>query len=197
MGDIKKPPVETILHDKGYPDNDKGATFTSDDKLRVEAAVAESVGAYIHKFLKNGSSINLNIDGSTPVSFVTDRPLTDKKWYVKRISLLIRSSSINLTKFGGISALSNGIELKVKQNGGTEESVITSIKVNYEFLRYFNKFDILSYNIDVLWVVLDLPEGAAGSLTYTGDDYVKIIVKDDLTGLGGFTAHIEGYEVDE
>lgn len=155
-------------------------------------------GKYFIEFLRNSGSRQMNVDGSvTPVDF-TVGPGTGKKWYIAEALIAIEDSSINFTKFGGRSALTNGILIKVTENGVERDIVGEPIKRNagFSFIAYDSKISAASTDLmTVRWKISD--SGTFIRLLKSTSDIIKITVQDNLTSISEFSASLVGYEVDE
>lgn len=155
-------------------------------------------GIAFRGFVTNGISPDLNVDGSvTPVEFNVAPP-SGKIWYIHNISLVIEDNAINFTKFGGILALTNGVDFKVKQNGLSEE-LLANIKNNGEFYTFANQVLLESSVIDILVIQVNTKTntGTTFKLINSSDDNFKVVVNDDQTAINKFRIVVRGYEVDE
>ena len=138
-------------------------------------------------YLLDGSTKNMNVDGSvTPVVYEFAPSGTDI-FFINGVSILILDpGKTEADKFGSITALTNGLQLKVKTNGGTETE-ITNIQDNTDLTLTFNSDITLSNGAGDNW--LNDKDWFKG--TYQLDpivqidanqgDTIKIIVRDDLT----------------
>ena len=156
-------------------------------------------------------SPNLNIDGSsTPVVFyVSPSGLVDpsyatqgQKWDITRIIFAITdATAMDDAKFGGVTALTNGIIVRKKNNYYKN---IFNAKSNGDFALH--AYDV-TYVPDTLGPAGEYglrvrrsfagPEknGVTIRLDAETDDEIQIIVRDNLTGLTGFQAVVQGHIV--
>lgn len=185
-----------------------GVAIDSTNPLPVDAGLSEDAvvglnprpGRFLIQSPENGGSRDLNVDGSTtPVDFLLS-PATGKKVVVKTLVLVFVDTAIDFSKFGGIAAITNGLEIFTKEGGESERQINDALLDNADF--YGLATDILLQSTpgsDILKIELDLSAklGTQFELTATRGDYVKITVNDDLSGLNEFYAIIFGYEVDE
>jgi hypothetical protein len=194
--------VKIVDHIKQIPVNT--VTDGSIERLAVTAAGEIDTidvprpGTSFVKFLENAGSRDLNINGSgTPVTFTVSPP-SGKIWYIYTVSLLIEDSSINFSKFGGLAALTNGLDLKVKE-GGEVERLLENFKRNGDFYLFANRIELQSASTDMLQMSFTVREstGTVYQLTNSLSESLKAIVNDNLTGLDRFNILIRGYEVDE
>lgn len=146
---------------------------------------------------------NMNVNGSvTPVIFrVTPKNLTNGiKWDIVRVIFTIEDdTSMDTSKFGGISALTNGFVLRLK-NGTTKN--IFNVKSNGDFAN--RAYDI-SYDDRAPAGLFGLrvrrtfggaaKTGVTLRMEATTDDALQIIVADDLTALTTFTCVVQGHVV--
>lgn len=189
----------TVENDITVDQFGSGAQIDANVQGDVNAEDNPYPGASFIEYLKNGSSSDMNVDGSsTPVEF-TISPPSGKIWYVRTISIVIEDDNINFTKFGGIAgSLTNGVDFKVKQNG-LAEVLLANVKRNAEFASFTDELDITSASSDILIAHLKLRQnsGTSFKLVNSNSDYIKAVVNDDLDSLTGFKILIKGYEVDE
>ena len=142
----------------------------------------------------------MTIDGSsTPVEFIIT-PSSGKKFIMTRLSFTIEDEAINFTKFGGISALSNGCDLLVKEGGEAERNLSAqgALKTNAQFYIAGLSTHIQSETTDLLNSVIVFTEmGTSLVLKDSLSEYFKIVINDDLTNIKQFILIAQGYEVDE
>lgn len=164
----------------------------------IEASIDPRPGRFFAKFVENAGSKDLNVDGSvTPVIFLAV-PDTGKKLFVHTISLVLEDASINFIKFGGIPALTNGVDIKLKE-GGLAEVSVGNFKKNSDFYVFGNDIVLESASTDVLRVLAEIKtnSGTTFQLADANSEFFKIIVNDDLTSINRFNMLIRGFEVDE
>lgn len=173
------------------------------DRLKVDAVITLTPnprpGLRVAEFLKeSGGSSAVNVDGSvTPVTF-SAAPPTGKKWFIHSITLVIEDTSINFKKFGGIAALTNGIEIKAKE-GGLAEVTLGTFKTNGDFHAFTTDIRLDSAATDFLTVNANIKQntGTTLELADANSEILKVIVNDDLTTLDRFNVLIKGFEVAE
>jgi hypothetical protein len=200
MGDLNKRSADVSIHNST---TDAAVTTTTDgakerlDVSNVDVSDPKS-GNFTNVPLTNGGSSEMNVDGSsTPVSF-TAAPPTNKNIIVYRLLLVMEDASMSWKKFGGIAALTNGVDIKVTEDG-TERTISTDpIKTNRDYVWNCYDVEIDSATTDVLrmrWTF-----SRAGTVLVLKDsfsDNFKIVINDDVTGVDYYKATIQGYEVDE
>lgn len=200
MGDIQTEgdiEVQIKGFEAGGTGTIRGVNVTADNELAVAAAATLSPypGYGAATFVANGAITNMNVNGSvTPVSF-TAGPASGKIWYVHSISVSIEDGSMNFSKFGGLSALTNGFELRVKENGAAER-LMANIKKNGTFYLYSTDIIFESATTDILVAHINIWESSGTSIKLTYGDYFKGLVQDNLTGIDSFYMLVRGYEVD-
>ena len=180
---------------------ESGATVLS--KLdQIDNSLDENLspfpGLSQRKFFENTGSLDLNVDGSsTPVEFLVT-PNTGKIFYVYSISIVIEDNAINFTKFGGIIALTNGLDFKVTENG-LSEVTLTNIKTNGQFYTFANNVILESATIDILVAHINIKQstGTSIKLIDSNSDNLKIVINDNLTSINKFQVIARGYEVNE
>ena len=170
----------------------------SDNALDVNALPNPRPGKGFAVFLKNGGSNDLVVDGSsTPVTF-SAAPGTGKKWYIHSISILFEDTGINFNKFGGITALTNGVDLKITE-GGESERLGLNAKKNSDFYEFATAVILQSAATDVLSIRsnIKISQGTTFELKDSLSENVKVVVNDNLTGIDRFNVLVKGYEVSE
>ena len=161
MADInRKGDQEINIVDKISQDS---AGVTSENRLKVETSIIENQniinnprpGKGFRLYLLNGSSYNMAVDGSSfPVTF-QNAPENGKIWYIYTVSIILEDSSMNFEKFGGISALTNGVDWYLKENGGSEE-LLANIKRNGDYYGFARQVILDSASTDILIVNINL-----------------------------------------
>lgn len=151
------------------------------------------------RFSVDGAEVtyDMAVDGTTPVNYDV---IADQAWQVERINFGYLDGTCTPGNFGGISALTNGIAIKVLAADGSTV-----------LLDYTDGIGIKTNNG---WAVLagtDLPvDGTAADggvavrwtlskagapLRLGGDERIRIIIADDLTGLVSFEAMLHGVKL--
>jgi hypothetical protein len=200
MADQNDLTTNVALYEEG---KSQSVTSTTDDaKERLDVSVVDLTdprkGSFINQALENGGSDEINVDGDpTPVSF-TANPNTGKNLIVYRLIIVMEDASMSWTKFAGRSALTNGLLIKVTEDG-IERTIITDpIKTNRDFV--WNAYDVSIDNATTAVLSMRWTFNKAGTVLTLKDaesDNLKIIVQDDLTGVSYFKATAQGYEIDE
>lgn len=84
----------------------------------------------------SGGSVDMNVNGLTTNQDFYVSADQEFDIYIKSISLVIGDNGTpNLQKFGGLSALANGVEWIFHTNGEGEYQLHDGIKTNLEFVR--------------------------------------------------------------
>lgn len=171
------------------------ARVTTEKKLAVETVSTQSVYATL-SFL-NGTSSNLAVNGSvTPVVF-TAQPQPTQIVFLESIQMLIADDkAFSINGFGGIPALTNGVLIEYQSKG-----------ILYNLKTLFNNADIFSFFTANPPFIDRTILGASDSF-YAGDweiqhrividpafnDFVRITVRDNLSGLANFSVHAKTFK---
>lgn len=143
--------------------------------------------------LKNGSSIDQNVDGSvTEVVFSSTPVPAGKVFIAARIIFYMESSSaMNSDLFGDQTALTNGWVLRI--NGvdtlvATQNRQLAQYMFDMQGVKIFGKEDRtmvgrFSFN--------KITDGADG-VTITEGESIETVVRDDLTGLVYLETMVQG-----
>ncbi len=131
-------------------------------------------------FLENGGSEDMVVDGSTtPVEFsFTADPSDDIT--VNEIRIVFVADTINWGAFGkGGGVLTNGIELQVQLDGAASPTTLFEIFRNEDFMRMNNPYTEFNGSDDL--ISASLAFGGIEKLTAGSSDFIKVIIKDNLT----------------
>jgi len=162
----------------------------------LAGAVPNDPQLIIASKLLNGSSSNMLVDGSvSPVSFKYNADsLKDIKLSELRLVLVANSLDFIGTHFGAISTLTNGVNLEVKSNGVV--TTLANLKLNEDFLLFHSTNSIFlneSGPKDVIAAGYLL--GGAIVLKAGTDDYLGIVIQDDLTNTSFAYFQATGYGI--
>ncbi len=171
------------------------------ERLAVHAITDQKKGKYISVKLDqdiSGGGHEMNVDGSsTPINFIAQPP-SGKKWYIARMMLTLEDMAISHTKFGGLTPLTNGVDIKVTESGVERPLAEHLIKTNSAFYQLAYDVVISSAITDILSMRWTFTKGGTflELLNSTSDNF-KVVINDNLTGLSSFQVLIQGYEVNE
>lgn len=151
------------------------------------STVPYNVSVPKNAFLLNGSSSEMAVNGSsTPVEF-SFTPASGETWVLSSLSILIMDSGLTLySYFGAInSGLTNGLQLILGINGNTYE--IANVKNNAELVLTFSSDSTIMPPSGFLEVgdayMGTFKFSAPILLSNSTGDFIKIKVRDNLTGL--------------
>jgi len=175
-------------------DGTNDASITADGKLNVTVATGATKAVF--ELLKNGSSSEMAVNaGGTPQEFEWNPGAEDVAG--EGLAFLIEDATIYFgDKFGGISALSNGVLVEMKVS-----DVVCTLPVLYRTRDLFQiaapgGFDLYAATPDSLRAQLGMANcvfKATG--TYATDDYVRVTIRDNLSGLSHMSAMFKGRKV--
>jgi len=149
--------------------------------------------------LLDGSNDSMNVNGSvTAVDF--DWQPGSNEYRIQAITLFIVDNvKFNHDGFGGISALTNGVQVKIK-TGGTEYT-IANLQDNYDIKQVFG-YD--NNQIGAGFGVSEDNHINYGRLEFLGikpkldsslSDYIRATVRDDLTALTEMKMSVLAYRI--
>ena len=159
-------------------------------------------GLFVSELLRNSTSIDMNVDGSsTPVLF-TAGPPAGKKWFISRIIISITDTGMTWQKFGGIlGALTNGVDLEYQSEGTTYDLLDgISIKQNSDWTGFCYDASLAEGpgTLDMFRVRWTFSKSGTFLVLKNDDsDVFTCTVNDDLEDLTEYKTLIQGYEVDE
>lgn len=139
---------------------------------------------------------NKNVSGTlaSPVSYKL-QPLSNQRIQLTRLMITILDSTVmDDGKFGGITALTNGVVIRTYINSVyrtlTHWQSNSDMKDDMYDVAYADKAPSGQYGLSGRWTftkaefVVDL-DGANG-------DYIEVLIQDDLTGLDDFNIKVQG-----
>lgn len=131
---------------------------------------------------------------SSPISYKVQPPVSER-WQITRILItMLDSSSMDDGTFGGITALTNGVVIRLHING--QDQTITHWNSNADLkddmfdVEYADRAPAGQFGLSGRWTftraefIADL-DGANG-------DYLEVLIQDDLTGLDDFEIKAQG-----
>lgn len=147
-------------------------------------------------------STNLAVNGSvTPVSFKVLAD-TDQIWHIVRFLLaMTHSTAADDSRFGNVTALTNGCILRGFNGEADQYRTFTDWKSNFDIkmdmfdVTYTDKAGSGNFGTNGRGSIRD-GTGAVPRITQESGDFLELLVQDDLTGLIKFNlkaqGHIEG-----
>jgi len=191
---------------------ERQAEVTPNYALKVQNVPETSVGIppddlanlrLYRDFLRDGTSPDANVDGSTTNTEFLIASQLNKNIWVTGVRFLFEGSNLemntnNFRRFGNASnnALTNGLLFRTRQGGETIELFADPVVFMGDFFTYSDRYlnlinsvgsqeDFLSFDIDFEKPVV-LPEG--------GNDAISLLVRDDLTAIDKFQVLVRGYQ---
>lgn len=153
--------------------------------------------AYKIDMLKNGSSSNLAVDGSTNSVIYTWQPPSDEIWYLYKFGFfIIDPGTMSPMNFGGDPGLVEGLEIIVNTAAPT---TIKNIKTNIDIMMSFCE-DVIIGNSTTGF--LDTNDYFLGHLVFpipimidgNQNHSVTIEIKDDLSPIDTIMVHVHAYK---
>ncbi len=168
-------------------------TVTADTSITLSRRVdvAYTTSAIIEKV-----EVNMNIVGSlaSPEVFYVQPP-SDEVWHITRVLISMTSSTaMDDSKFGGITALTNGVVLEEDK---TVDLTITNWKSNSDIkadmfdVNYSDKAPAGSNGLTGRFTFKK--SGAVVKLDGSLGDKLEVYIQDDLTGLDSFEMKAQGH----
>jgi len=138
------------------------------------------------KFL-NGTSEELNVNGSvTPVVF-TVAPPSGQVWYLKNLVAYIDDNGTGTPdQFGNIATLTNGCLLQIERNSTTYNIVNLATNTGISSSFHEKTSDITDFISGNNTFFGAFPLSPSITLNGTLSDKIKMTIRDDLTGLNYF-----------
>lgn len=171
-------------------------------KLLVRATSSpETLGAKFFKYAKNGSSEDMNVDGSTtPVEFILEATGTED-YIVEELRFECLDGNIKLDKFlGENNELTNGVLIEIKSEDTIFQFIPIRNTIEFDTLFAFGtggEFQLItSSSVDAIAAKFSpsSPFRVCKQGTYTTDDYVKVIIQDDISSIDRLRLIVFGSE---
>lgn len=167
--------------------------------LAFNAAAHEgpvAAGSHTFVMLKDGASSDMAVDGTTPVEFDYQVP-AGERFDLERINIVITDTNITNDKFGGITALTNGLTVEVIESDGTtlafDFTADKKIRTNTDF-AFFAGSDTEIFGsglVDAVLVRWTISKAGA-PLRLDRQQYLRVTVSDNLTGLTSMGIMVQG-----
>lgn len=154
----------------------------------------------------NGSVVNegianMNVDGSvTPVVFVLT-PKEDQVLHLLRMLIALEhSTAADDSLFGDLPALTNGVVIRVSNNGGTSFNTLTTWHKNKDMkedmydVTYTDKAGGGNHGTNGRWTWKNV--GNIINLDETENEIFQVVIQDDLTSLIDFQIKLQGHPED-
>ena len=184
-------------------DNTKTVGIETDsegvDRLAVDTHSSDSPhkGHFLSEFLRNGGSLDMNVNGAiTPVVFAVGPP-AGEVWYISKMEGYMIDGSMSWSKFGSLAELSNGITIDYDEYTVKEDlldgEVITT---NGGWLHFTYNTEIESSSTDLLKIEWLFSQSGT-FLRMDGDsgDTFNLTINDNLSGIDIFRCNIQGFGV--
>ena len=147
---------------------------------------------YIHAFLKNGGSSDMNVDASITQTDFTYGSIADDTYITRLIVLIEDNAAIDIDKFGGLTALTTGVDILDKGSSLLDGILIKS---NADWLSIC--YDGTIYNTaggdDAFTARWTFTKGNQIGLKLDNGEIFTARLNDDLSGLVKFRMALQGY----
>lgn len=153
---------------------------------------------YVYEYLKDGSDPEMNVDGTTPASYIYTVP-PGALFELMRINMMIVDGGIGWGEFGGLAAsLTNGVTCEILDASSNQVLDFTggqNIKNNEDFtaLAGVDAIGTAAAGDDALPVRFTIAKASAGKPMRLPEGYVvQMKVQDNISGLSYFRAMVQG-----
>lgn len=181
--------------ESGISTNNKSQlNVTQYDSLGNELPRVFDEDNYMSEFLLDGSTVNMAVNGTTPVEYSYTVP-ADTKVKLTRGLLVIEDGSTEFVagNFGQISgALGNGVEVSITPSGGSKvvlENWTTNREIRGTMFDFDNQFKTAGQYVGRWTFAKDF---ADGGFTLTAGDKFSIIIQDNLSTLDYLSFRLKG-----
>lgn len=166
-------------------------------RLATNANVTYPEAVYIKEAVLNGTSKDMNVNGSSTNVNFRYTPASGV-YYLEQLSLVIEDQGDFLTtNFGALATLTNGIQINVKTKGQT--FTIATIKENADIYGLFTEApasqaiaQTLAASINSYWAAWRLQNRIV--LDSSLGDYIEFKVRDNLTGLTNLNCYVSAWK---
>ena len=165
-------------------------TFIGNDGDRLKVISTESDVIAEYKYLLDGTTKNINVDGSSTAVEYEYAPGVGETFSVESLSFyMAESGGLAYDKFENGSSLSTGLKVEIKSQGTVKEFI--NLQTNADLALVFfggtytgSKNSWEGQTVFLTPVLLDNANG----------DYIKVIVRDDLSSVTYAAFAVRGYE---
>ena len=172
--------------------------------ITVIATNTVTIDAGIDIALTDGSEIkevifNMAVDGSaTPQIYNVRSTIGEKVDIIRLLLQLVDATAADDSKFGGMTALTNGVHLRKNINDGESYQTISIWKANKDMkedmfnLDYTDKAGPSNHGVNGRWSIFD---GTGAVINIDGDnaESVELVIQDNLTDLIDFQMKMQGH----
>jgi hypothetical protein len=146
--------------------------------------VSASPTNVVFEYLKNGGSIEMAVDGSTPVEFRYTVP-ANTTVVLYRCNIIIRDLGITPFRFGALTALTNGLKIEIFNAADAllkSFTVDATIKNNAEFGNLAGVDTTIDSGAggDALYVRWTIANSGA-AVKLTAGQYFQVTVQDNIS----------------
>lgn len=150
----------------------------------------------IYKWLVNGATKDMSVDGSTPVAFVYTAPVPA---LMNRAIIYYRDGGVwTEAKFGSLTALTNGVMFEVHRNGASILDLFDGLplKTNSDMSRICFDNDIRSVGSGESYQPARFTFQKAGqALMLRKGDSLVMTIQDNLAALSEMYCMVQGYQI--
>lgn len=151
----------------------------------------------IFEHLIDGGARDMNVNGSiTPVDFCYTCP-ANKVAFLYRINILITDASMKMDKFGGLMALTNGVEIGIYDSSNvlikdpTDTDNIKTI-ADFSMLAGIDAQIHVGAGIDAAFIRWTFSKCVGGPFRLNEGEYINFKIQDNLEALDEFHAIAQG-----
>ena len=140
---------------------------------------------------------NMGVSGAGALTAVFAAYCTGNKWNVERVNITVVDGNQTVVKFGGLAALTNGVQVAAFYADGTTAVDFmngAAIKANYEWAWLAGTDNPIDGGAgdDALEVRWTISKGIGGPLALYSGEYLGFVIRDDIEGLTEFRAMVQG-----
>lgn len=144
------------------------------------------------------TSFNMAVDGSVTPQVFTMKPRGTENIDITRLLVqMIDGTAMDDGKFGGLSALTNGVHIRRNIDNGSSYQTLAIWRSNKDLkedmfnVEYSDKAPAGQFGLNGRWTLLE--SGAILNLDASNDEFMELVVQDDLTGLIDFQVKMQGH----
>lgn len=153
--------------------------------------------------LINGSrvqqtSFNMAVDGSVTPQIFTMKPRGSEEIDMTRLLIqMIDDSAMDDGKFGGLTALTNGVHIRKNINNGSSYQTLAIWRANKDLkedmfnVEYADKAPAGEFGLSGRWTLLE--SGSIIHLEASNNEWMELVIQDDLTDLVDFQIKMQGH----
>ena len=158
--------------------------------------MTKNANDYVYEYLADGTAVDMDVDGSGTSAYYKFTIPSSKTLRLTRLNFSLVDGAMQYGKFGGLSALGNGLKVEILDSAGGTLCDFTGgqpIKANEQFscLAGVDAIAEPTAGDDFMPVRFTVAK-ANGPMRLNEGEVIQVVVQDNLSDLSHFRCMIQG-----